>query len=554
MTTHHGTLRLLGSLLLFSLLLSGCVTEGSAPPRSGERSATDLSREVMAETSGFGQGSDSRIQEIIDQFKRDLTRQRAAGARAAEVATLTQLSQMHLFLRQDLDQATTYGNRALEMIEEALASGPDKEPDTSFPSTALGVPERSRQIYGVNWVAQKKGAFYHHHLSWVLLLLDRIHVAREELGILVAIEEAVRSEEIRRKHQARLATIKKQGAQAPCVADNSCGSSMAANRHSTASDSTQNSASASTTKSTMIAQNGPSAAQKATPLPRTTPLRALSPTQESTLPPPSQPESPPSEDPLALSADETAITPENAVIVSEGPQESAPAATPLTVEPEADVRPRFESIKNIDERKRAFFRFMLPYIRTENKRVIRDREKIKALWHKDVQGIAIEPKDQAWLADISTRYAVARSGESNTFFTNLLMRVDVVPPSLALAQSASESGWGTSRFAIEGNNYFGKWCFEPGCGIVPNRRDPGLTHEVARYATIADSVSEYTLNLNTNMAYAPFRELRANQRANAEPLSGSTLSAGLMKYSANGKRYIRSLNLLISANRLERYD
>jgi Bax protein len=130
----------------------------------------------------------------------------------------------------------------------------------------------------------------------------------------------------------------------------------------------------------------------------------------------------------------------------------------------------------------------------------------------------------------------------------------VVPPSLALAQAASESGWGTSRFAREGNNYFGEWCFSEGCGLIPGRRGAEQTHEVEVFPTVEAAVDSYFRNLNRVAVYEPLRETRARARAAGRPITGEALAAGLERYSERGTVYIEEVRSIISYNDLERYD
>ncbi len=129
----------------------------------------------------------------------------------------------------------------------------------------------------------------------------------------------------------------------------------------------------------------------------------------------------------------------------------------------------------------------------------------------------------------------------------LLRRVNLLPPSLILAQGAIESSWGTSRFAREGNNIFGIWTWAAD-GIVPIRRDPGKNHKVARYPSILDSVRSYLLNINRHPAYATLRALR---QESMDPL---VLADGLEPYSARGAAYIEEVKAIIAANRLVAYD
>lgn len=133
-------------------------------------------------------------------------------------------------------------------------------------------------------------------------------------------------------------------------------------------------------------------------------------------------------------------------------------------------------------------------------------------------------------------------------WTRLLRRVDVIPVKLVLAQAANESAWGTSRFAREGNNLFGQWCFTKGCGMVPIRRAEGASHEVALFTTPAASVRAYMLNLNSGGAYEHFRKIRIGLKRMNKPQSAIVLAAGLEKYSERGRDYVRSIRDMIRGN------
>ena len=136
----------------------------------------------------------------------------------------------------------------------------------------------------------------------------------------------------------------------------------------------------------------------------------------------------------------------------------------------------------------------------------------------------------------------------------LIRRIDIVPPSLALAQAANESAWGTSRFAREGNNFYGHWCYVEGCGIVPAQREAGARHEVADFASPEESVERYIHNLNHHPAYRELRASRAELRAENEPVNGLELVDELTGYSERGDEYIEELRAMIRFNELLRFD
>jgi Bax protein len=133
------------------------------------------------------------------------------------------------------------------------------------------------------------------------------------------------------------------------------------------------------------------------------------------------------------------------------------------------------------------------------------------------------------------------------------MRVNIIPPAMALAQAAKESGWGTSRFASDGNNYFGQWCYKPGCGLIPKARKTGKSHEVAVFNSAKESVQAYMHNINTHQAYDELRAIRAKLQKTGKPLSGLDLLQGLHAYSERGQIYVKELESMIQFNQLEKF-
>jgi len=136
----------------------------------------------------------------------------------------------------------------------------------------------------------------------------------------------------------------------------------------------------------------------------------------------------------------------------------------------------------------------------------------------------------------------------------LLRRVDIIPSSLALAQAANESAWGTSRFAVEGNNFYGQWCYTEGCGIVPARRIAGENHEVKSFDSVFESVKAYIMNLNTFPNYQKLRDIRQQVRQGGRSIDGISLSEGLDTYSSRGDDYIFELQSMIYSNNLLEFD
>ena len=217
--------------------------------------------------------------------------------------------------------------------------------------------------------------------------------------------------------------------------------------------------------------------------------------------------------------------------------------------------PDFTAYTEVKEKKSAFFDFILPLVEQENQRVAVVREKLTVLLTQQQQQEELNAEQLQWLNGLVKQYRLkARQKDSEQLLEALLLRVDEVPPSLALAQSANESAWGTSRFAVKGNNLFGQWCFREGCGLVPSDRDGDAVHEVARFSSPRASVESYIHNLNTNPAYRELREIRAHQRVAEQGLSGQTIAMGLGKYSSRGEEYIRELQAMIRVNKLDELD
>ncbi|MDZ7684883.1 MAG: glucosaminidase domain-containing protein [Gammaproteobacteria bacterium] len=161
-------------------------------------------------------------------------------------------------------------------------------------------------------------------------------------------------------------------------------------------------------------------------------------------------------------------------------------ATPIMDVP--STIPDFGSYKNISRKKQDFFEYLLPMVRNANSRVMADRERLQAIDGKLEQDDQLTSSESEFVRDIARRHKV-KLGEpiDGSDLDELLVKVDIVPASLILAQAANESAWGTSRFARHAYNFFGIWCFTPGCGIPPRYRDEGLTHEVKRFESVQAS-------------------------------------------------------------------
>ena len=209
----------------------------------------------------------------------------------------------------------------------------------------------------------------------------------------------------------------------------------------------------------------------------------------------------------------------------------------------------FRSIVDSEQRKARFFAFLRPLVETENRRLEAERQALHRLHEKFRRVGDLNATELAWLQERAAEY---RLGDlpipSEEVFRLLLQRIDSLPVELVLSQAAFESGWGCSRFAREGFNLFGEWCFEAGCGLVPMRREAGATHEVAVFDSPRRSVQSYMRNLNTHSAYQGLRLLRTEKRLQGERADGFTLAAGLMGYSEMGQEYVDRLCLIMRHN------
>lgn len=218
--------------------------------------------------------------------------------------------------------------------------------------------------------------------------------------------------------------------------------------------------------------------------------------------------------------------------------------------PPAEPLPDFRQWPAGETRKVRFFEFLRPLLEAENARVLAARarlERIASTLPESGPGW----RDRRWLAGLARHYRLdPETLTLHTLVAELLLRVDAVPVSLGLAQAAKESGWGTSRFAVEGHALFGERCFAVGCGVVPAAREDGLRHEVEAFPSPAAAVASYVHNLNTHGDYAALRRLRAELRAAGEGVTGFALADALDSYSERGRAYIREVRQLIRYNEL----
>jgi len=211
--------------------------------------------------------------------------------------------------------------------------------------------------------------------------------------------------------------------------------------------------------------------------------------------------------------------------------------------------PDFAVIDDVREKKARFFAYLAPAVTRENQRIRGQREQLLAVYDALRDGGEPDRKDRRLLRKLATEYRVTTEDDDwQRIAEDLLARVDVIPPRLALIQAAKESGWGTSRFARSANNLFGEWCFDEGCGMVPSSRAQGRRHEVESFDSVQDALASYLRNLNSHPSYAGLRERRAALRAAGEAPTALALADGLGRYSERGDAYVREVKSMIRHN------
>lgn len=220
--------------------------------------------------------------------------------------------------------------------------------------------------------------------------------------------------------------------------------------------------------------------------------------------------------------------------------------------PATEVRkdiPDFSAYNNISDKKKAFFAYLMPEVKKQNDIILQERHFILSLQQKLKLQQAFSSQQQQGLQKLKRNYRVDDELNEAQAFEILLRRVDIIPAELVLVQAANESAWGTSRFAREGYNFFGLWCFKRGCGFVPNDRNDDASHEVAKFSSAAQSVHRYIRNLNRHRAYNELRGIRQDLRNNQQEITAEALAMGLISYSERGQDYIDELLSMIKVNR-----
>jgi len=191
-----------------------------------------------------------------------------------------------------------------------------------------------------------------------------------------------------------------------------------------------------------------------------------------------------------------------------------------------------------------FIKIVLPLILNENDKIIEDRKKLFEILGKDFNTAG----ERVWLKRRFKEYKI-----DDQDLSKLKMRMDVIPVSIGLAQAANESGWGTSRFALEGNALFGQWTWSKK-GITPKEQNPNSSHKILQFQILKASVRAYKNNLNTHNAYKEFREVRAKLRYEGKTIVGLDLTKYLESYASIGKKYVAILEDIIKKNSLTDFD
>jgi Bax protein len=203
-----------------------------------------------------------------------------------------------------------------------------------------------------------------------------------------------------------------------------------------------------------------------------------------------------------------------------------------------------KTLGNTKKKRELFIKIVLPLILDENEKIQKDREKLFSILNKNFNTVG----ERVWLKRRFKEYKI-----EDKDLSKLKMRMNIIPASIALAQAANESGWGTSRFALEGNALFGQWTWSKK-GISPKNKDPNKTHKVLQFQVLKASVRAYKNNLNTHNAYKEFREKRAQLSEDNNQIIGLNLAKYLKRYAADGEQYVKILEDIIIKNSLTDFD
>ena len=203
-----------------------------------------------------------------------------------------------------------------------------------------------------------------------------------------------------------------------------------------------------------------------------------------------------------------------------------------------------KKIKSTNKRKDTFIKIVMPLILSENEKILEDRNKLFRILGKQSNTMG----EKVWLKRRLKDYGI--KGED---IAELKLRMDIVPTSIAIAQAAKESGWGTSRFALEGNAMYGQWTWG-GEGIEPSKKDKEKEHKILKFPKLQSSVAAYMKNLNTHRGYSEFRDKRSKIREKKQEVNGLDLVDYLYNYAQTGSEYVKTLKIIIQQNNLNDFD
>ena len=203
-----------------------------------------------------------------------------------------------------------------------------------------------------------------------------------------------------------------------------------------------------------------------------------------------------------------------------------------------------KALGDTKKKRELFIKIVLPLILNENEKITEDRKKLFKILGKNFNTAG----ERVWLKRRFKEYKI-----EDQDLAKLKMRMDIIPVSIAIAQAANESGWGTSRFALEGNALFGQWTWSKK-GISPKNKDPDQSHKILQFQILKASVRAYKNNLNTHNAYQELREVRAQLRQEETQITGLHLTKYLKNYSAIGTKYVAIIEDMIKNNSLTDFD
>ena len=203
-----------------------------------------------------------------------------------------------------------------------------------------------------------------------------------------------------------------------------------------------------------------------------------------------------------------------------------------------------DEISSVQLKKETFIKIVLPLVVAENEKIFNDKLKLKRIMNKKMTN----EKEKSWLIQKLKEYKVKKGS-----IKELEKRMDIIPISIAIAQAAKESGWGTSRFALEGNAIFGQWTWS-GSGIAPLDRSKEKKHKILKFPILRASVKAYKNNLNTHKGYKKFREKRFQLRERNKSIQGIKLIHSLDNYAETGEEYTKILAQIIEQNSLSDFE